>query len=143
MPTKKKAAPVKKVAAPRAPKKPQTLIVGFDDETKELLRQLVAAISIPGKITGPSPSEAAEIKKAVKEIAAGKQETIKFPTVNATGKEVVATVTLTMIREMINAKVGEGKTDKVVKCLNKYGAKNASTLDEEHFAAFYEDLKEI
>jgi len=141
--TKKKSAPVKKVTVPRAPKKQQTLIVGFDDETKELLRQLIAALSIPAKIhladvgeikpTYTGPREKVEVKHD-----AGKQETIKFPV-----KKTDETVTLTMIREMINAKVGEGKTDKVVKCLNKYGAKNASTLDEEHFAAFFEDLKDL
>jgi len=54
-----------------------------------------------------------------------------------------ATVTLTQIRELINAKVGEGKQPAIVALLQQHGAKNASTLDESNFVSFYQGLTEL
>lgn len=58
----------------------------------------------------------------------------------ATPAEQTPTVTLTQIRELISAKVAAGKTTDIVALLGKHGAKNASTLAEDQFESFYENL---
>lgn len=57
-------------------------------------------------------------------------------------KKTVAKVTLSQIRELINERVSEGKTDSVIACLGKFEVKSASALKEENYSDFYADLKE-
>lgn len=52
-------------------------------------------------------------------------------------------VTKEMVRELTSEKVQAGKTAKVKTLLAKYGAKNAATVPEESFVAYYKDLKAI
>lgn len=146
--------PPKKVAPVEEPKieDPQTVIViGFDAETKQLIRALTEALAnrpapiinltaspavpdmrptcntgsslLPAPAPAPAPSTPAVANKP-----------------EASQTEETPKTTLTQIRNSINAKVEEGKTTAIVALLGNYGAKNASTLSEEYFDAFYKDL---
>ena len=54
-----------------------------------------------------------------------------------------AVTTLTQIREAIQLKVEEGKTESIKKLLKKFDAKNATTLEEENYDAFYKAIVKL
>lgn len=52
-------------------------------------------------------------------------------------------VSLTQIREMIQEKAEEGKTDKIKQLLSKHSAKSASTLSAENYKSFFAQLSKL
>lgn len=138
--------PPKKVAPVEEPKieDPQTVIViGFDAETKQLIRALTEALANrPAPIINltASPANHSVVADAKAAIAAAPSTPAVTNKPEAAQPEETPKTTLTQIRNSINAKVEEGKTTAIVALLGNYGAKNASTLSEEYFDAFYKDL---
>lgn len=125
---------------------PQTIIVDFSADVKKALTDLTETLvkmvtlvqTASNKVVDTPPVKAkatvvAEAKTDVPKVE--QQELFKSSTASATS--------LTAIREMINLKVGENKTNGVVKLLNAHGAASASTLAEENYDAFYSDLKNL
>ena len=134
MATKKKAAPVKKAqpkaAAPtvRKPKAVAPTVIEFGEETKDLLRQLIAALT-PGEIISGKPATMVVVK-------AKEEKPIKEA-------EETEEVSLAEIRTMIQEKASGGKSAAILKLLEKYDVTTASALDESHYSAFYTALKKI
>lgn len=141
----KKAAPKK--AAPPAPKKvvapkSNVVVVDFSEDSKELLRGLIGAITssfAPVVVNAAAPGATKQVFQA--DIAAPIKAATPAPA--ATPPPPTANTLLTSIREMINTKAGEGKTAEIVALLSKYGAQSASTLEAEHFQGFFDDLKNV
>jgi len=125
------------------------VVIELGDETKQILRDLAQAIvSQKAPVINLKSVDSQVLEALVQGLAtnngghlqpapvANKIAVAKTPTPAVEQ----AAVTLTQIREMINAKVGEGKQPAIVALLKEHGAKNASTLDEEHFVSFYNSL---
>lgn len=104
---------------------PQVLIIEFSDDVKAFLTKLFSSAPTVARQSYTQPE---------KEPIAATNKTV------AAEAPKEATVTLTQIREAINAKAGENKTAAIVKLLGSFGAKNASSLAEESFGDFYEQL---
>lgn len=148
----KKKAPIKKVTNKPAVKKekaPQTLVISFSEDTRELLRSLIATLA---EVNTSSNTVPAKPKKAVTKkeetVEDAEEETKAAPQKNqsektSSTKKADNTVSLTSIRELINEKVGEGKMQDVVALLSEHGASNASSLKEENYEPFYNALKEL
>lgn len=159
----KKAAPKKAAVVvvpapkPKATKQPQVTLIDFTPDVKEILIALTAALvnhpapvihvqpaasgsgyAPPTPVTHSAPVPVVETPTAPKVTAQVVKPEVKqaemFQKEEATG------VNLTQIREMINAKAEAGKTEAIVSLLANFGAKNASTLAEEHFDEFYTQL---
>lgn len=148
----------KKAVAPPAPNevepKNNVMILSFDNETKELFKELISAIkNAPAPIINlttqqilPTASNSTSNVPAIETPSAtalGAQTSPKQAKLFEEPKPEAVTVSLTSIREMINLKAGEGKTQAIVKLLGDHGAKNASTLAEDKFDSFYQALKDI
>jgi hypothetical protein len=114
----------------------QTIVIDLSEDTKALLREAIKAFvqffAPPTIVEATTTAEAKEeIKEAVKEL-------IKAP------KQVEkATVSLTQIRELIQAKAADQKTTAIVALLKEFSASNASSLAEAHYVDFYEQLKDL
>jgi hypothetical protein len=129
----KKASPLKKVvkeAVVKSPKVQQT--IGFDEETKQLFRDLIAALQ---------PQQISVNTEAVK-IVKHKEEPVKTKA-DDTGDDDDKPVPLSRIRELIQDRASNGKTNAVLKALKKYGVGNATDLDEDNYRDFYNDLLAI
>lgn len=135
-----KAAPVEE---PKIEDPQTVLVIGFDAETKQLIRALAEALANrPAPIISltASPASHSVVADAKAVIAAAPSAPAVANKPEAAQPEEKPKTTLTQIRNSINAKVEEGKTTAIVALLGNYGAKNASTLSEEYFDAFYKDL---
>jgi len=127
-----KKAPVKKAApAPRAVKvKPPSML--------ELTLRICVALEVIAANSKP-----VVLTAMTSDAPDGQPIAIAAPVVAAPAGNPPpppATTSLTMIREQINAKVGEGKQDNVVALLAEYDATAGSNLAEEHYTAFYNKL---
>lgn len=137
-----KVAPVEesKIEAPQT-----VLVVGFDAETKQLIRALTEALA-----NRPAPIINLTAAPAVPDMRPTSTTSSSLPAPSAAPApsapavahkpEAAPTVSLSQIREAINLKVNEGKTTAIVALLNQHGAKNASTLAEDQFDSFYQNL---
>jgi len=114
----KKKAPVKKMPVKKTPVKPEpvTMIIDLSEDTKNFLSELFG--QKPVKTKPPVEDIPAPVKKENPNL-------------------------LTKIRETINSKASEGKTAKIVKLLGEFGVKNASTLPEEKYSEFLEQLEDL
>lgn len=133
-----KATKVAPVEEPQIEIPQNVTIIGFDAETKQILRALTEALANrPAPIINltavPTRAECSVPQPPI---------TVEAPktTAAANKPEPTVTVSLSQIRERISAKVAEGKTTAIVALLNQHGAKNASTLAEDQFESFYEAL---
>lgn len=141
-----KKAPVKKptakvvpvVRTPKAPKQ-QVVVVDFSEDTKSLLERLITAISnSSGQTVAATPAPAPVVNQAPAPIV----NQAPAPVVNQ-APAVSTDTLLTSIREMINTKATEQKTEGIVKLLGQFGAQNASSLLPENYQAFYDQLKAL
>lgn len=136
MAVKKKAAPVKKVAASKPKSQPQPVVYELGPGTKDFLIGLLAGFTtlVQRVLTVVPASQDAkpEPKPDPKPVAAPK------PAAESTNPNL-----LTKIRETINQKSEEGKTQKIVKLLGEFGAKNASSLDADKYEDFLERLQDL
>ena len=133
-----------------------TSIIGFDTETKQILRDLATAMaSRPAPIINLSSVDSTVLEKLVAALSTNSLKTPEKVT-RADVEEIKKTmqpkakpepeetsVSLTQIREVISSKVAENKTTAIVALLAKHGAKNASTLEEDQFASFYSNLLKL
>ena len=105
---------------------PQTLVLDFSDDAKAFLTKLFSSVPTTARQSYTQPEK----------------EPIAQVTTNKAAAEAPkeATVTLTQIREAINAKAGENKTALIVGLLGNFGAKNASSLPEDSWSDFYNQL---
>lgn len=124
-----------------------TLIVGFDAETKQLIRALTEALANrPAPIINLAAAQPISTAPSALKVTANvpaPKVTAKASAPAPTNDEPEETVSLTQIREAINAKVSEGKTTAIVALLHKCGAKNASTLAEEYYNSFFTELQTL
>ena len=115
----------------------QTIVIDLSEDTKELLREAIKAFVqffapptiVEEKTTGPA--KAKEESKEVKELTKAPKQVEK------------ATVSLTQIRKLIQAKAADQKTTAIVALLKEFSASNASSLAETHYVDFYEQLKDL
>ena len=136
MPETKKTAPDESV---EQNKHTQTIVIDLSEETKALLREAIKAFVqffAPPTIVEEktTPAEAKEESKEVKELT-------KAP--KAPKQAEKSTVSLTQIRELIQAKAADQKTTAIVALLKEFSASNASSLAETHYVDFYEQLKDL
>lgn len=133
MPENKKTAPDESV---EQNKHTQTIVIDLSDDTKALLREAIKAFVqffAPPTIVEEKATQA-EAKQEVE----AKKELTKAP------KQVEkSTVSLTQIRELIQAKAADQKTTAIVALLKDFSASNASSLAETHYVDFYEQLKDL
>jgi hypothetical protein len=115
----------------------QTIVIDLSEDTKALLREAIKAFvqffappTIVEATTTPAEAKE-EIKEAVKELTKAPKQVEK------------ATVSLTQIRELIQAKAADQKTTAIVALLKEFSASNASSLAETHYVDFYEQLKDL
>lgn len=124
--------------------KPNVLIIDFSDDVKDLLKSLLVAIgssqvkiptatTVVPKIASPVEQAPAVTKAPVEQARVVE----KAPVANQ------VQIGLTQIRELINEKATNGKTNKIVELLKEFGASNASTLDASHYGDFYNKLNLI
>lgn len=115
----------------------QTIVIDLSEDTKALLREAIKAFVqffAPPTIVEAKTAQAEakeEIKEAVKELTKASKQVEK------------STVSLTQIRELIQAKAADQKTTAIVALLKDFSASNASSLAETHYVDFYEQLKEL
>jgi hypothetical protein len=133
MPENKKTAPDESV---EQNKHTQTIVIDLSEDTKELLREAIKAFVqffAPPTIVEEktTQAEAKEESKEVKELTKAPKQAEK------------ATVSLTQIRELIQAKAADQKTTAIVALLKEFSASNASSLAEAHYVDFYEQLKDL
>lgn len=153
MATSKKQTPVETT-------EPATTIIGFDAETKEILRELAQAMANrPAPIINLASVETKVLESILDRLATPAvaptfmpvppscdqykvvdPPMTQVPAVTAMAQVPAAKVSLSQIREGITLKMSEGKTNEVKALLTTYGAKNASTLSEENFGPFYSQL---
>lgn len=131
--------PTKKVAAPKS----NIVVVDFSEDSKELLKGLISAItSAFAPVIAQAPVAAQPAQQQTKQVL----QADLFPPIKKE-EPVVKTdeaVTLTMIREQINIKADkEGKTAEIVALLGKFHAQNASSLDPENYTMFYNELTHL
>jgi len=133
------------------PKEPTTIInvIEFSEDSKNLIKDLIKALTnqpapVVNITTTPSAA-AAPVAKAEtpKPVQTPKPAPVETPKAAEEKTEEGNTVSLTQIRELINLKAGEGKTAKIVSLLGEHGAKNASSLAEENYTNFYNQLKNL
>lgn len=134
MPETKKTAPDESVEQTKIT---QTIVIDLSEDTKALLREAIKAFvqffappTIVEAKTAPAEAKE-EIKEAVKELTKAPKQVEK------------ATVSLTQIRELIQAKAADQKTTAIVGLLKEFSASNASSLAETHYVDFYEQLKDL
>lgn len=133
MPENKKTAPDESV---EQNKNTQTIVIDLSDDTKALLREAIKAFVqffapptiVEEKTTQPEAKQEVEAKK----------ELTKAPK-----QAEKSTVSLTQIRELIQAKAADQKTTAIVALLKEFSASNASSLAETHYVDFYEQLKDL
>jgi hypothetical protein len=114
----------------------QTIVIDLSEDTKALLREAIKAFVqffAPPTIVEEktTPAEAKEESKEVKELTKAPKQAEK------------ASVSLTQIRELIQAKAADQKTTAIVALLKEFSASNASSLAETHYVDFYEQLKDL
>jgi hypothetical protein len=115
----------------------QTIVIDLSEDTKALLREAIKAFVqffAPPTIVEATTTQAEakeEIKEAVKELTKAPKQAEK------------ASVSLTQIRELIQAKAADQKTTAIVALLKEFSASNASSLAETHYVDFYEQLKDL
>jgi NAD(P)H-hydrate repair Nnr-like enzyme with NAD(P)H-hydrate dehydratase domain len=118
----------------------QTIVIDLSDDTKALLREAIKAfvqffapptlvLDADKNIVSEKTKE--ENREAIKESAKAPKQVEK------------ATVSLTQIRELIQAKAADQKTTAIVSLLKEFSASNASSLAETHYVDFYEQLKDL
>lgn len=133
MPENKKTAPDESV---EQNKHTQTIVIDLSDDTKALLREAIKAFVqffAPPTIVEEKTAQA-EAKQEVE----AKKELTKAPK-----QAEKSTVSLTQIRELIQAKAADQKTTAIVALLKEFSASNASSLAETHYVDFYEQLKDL
>jgi hypothetical protein len=140
MPETKKTAPDESVEQTKIT---QTIVIDLSDDTKALLREAIKAfvqffapLTIVEEKT--TQTEAKEESKEVKEESKEVKELTKAPK-----QAEKSTVSLTQIRELIQAKAADQKTTAIVALLKEFSASNASSLAEAHYVDFYEQLKDL
>lgn len=132
MPENKKTAPDESV---EQTKNTQTIVIDLSDDTKALLREAIKAFvqffAPPTIVETTTPAEAKQEVEAKKELTKAPKQVEK------------STVSLTQIRELIQAKAADQKTTAIVALLKEFSASNASSLAETHYVDFYEQLKDL
>jgi hypothetical protein len=114
----------------------QTIVIDLSEDTKALLREAIKAFVqffAPPTIVEEKTTQF-ESKQEVEE----KKELTKAPK-----QAEKSTVSLTQIRELIQAKAADQKTTAIVALLKEFSASNASSLAETHYVDFYEQLKDL
>lgn len=123
-------------------------VIALDDRTLEVLGVLAEALgTLTGKLqtmqTAPAPTATAMQAAPVQQPAPVAQP-VQQPTQQPAATATTTGPTLTQLREGINAKATTPeRTNAVLALLGKYGASSASTLAEENYAAFYNDLNAL
>jgi NAD(P)H-hydrate repair Nnr-like enzyme with NAD(P)H-hydrate dehydratase domain len=118
----------------------QTIVIDLSEDTKALLREAIKAfvqffapptlvLDADKNIVSEKTKE--ENRDAIKELAKAPKLVEK------------ATVSLTQIRELIQAKAADQKTTAIVSLLKEFSASNASSLAEIHYVDFYKQLKDL
>lgn len=133
MPENKKTAPDESVEQNTHR---QTIVIDLSEDTKALLREAIKAFVqffAPPTIVEEKTTQA-EAKQEVE----AKKELTKAPK-----QAEKSTVSLTQIRELIQAKAADQKTTAIVALLKEFSASNASSLAETHYVDFYEQLKDL
>jgi hypothetical protein len=133
MPETKKTAPDESV---EQNKHTQTIVIDLSEDTKALLREAIKAF-----VQFFAPPTIVEEKTTQAE---AKQEVeVKKELTKAPKQAEKSTVSLTQIRELIQAKAADQKTTAIVALLKEFSASNASSLAETHYVDFYEQLKDL
>lgn len=150
------AKATKPVESPIPEANSNVLVIEFGEDTKHLIRELTQALA--NKAAPVINLQTVDIEALVKGLSAQQAVSHTIPStgtsapVKVVAKPAAPTakvvesetkVSLTQIRELITSKVDEGKSPLLVELFGKFGAKNASTLPEEHFAEFYQNLLEL
>ncbi len=133
-------------------------LIGFDEETKQILRDLTQAIvSQKAPVINLKSVDSTVLEALVKGLAnapvgnSAPAQTAMTPAAKPAPKlniqekeyDVTPSTTLTQIRELINAKVNEGKKPAIIALLGEHGATTASNLEEDQFDAFYVNLAKL
>lgn len=98
----------------------------FSDEAKQFLTDLFS-------------SNRQQIESIREEPAIVNKVSKKNTTETSSNEEI----SLTQIRELIQSKAEEGKTDEIKQLLSKFSAKSASTLSAENYVSFYKQLSKL
>lgn len=124
----------------------------FDNFSKAMLKAAEAfseAAKVMNAMKVPAPTATAMQAAPVQQPAPQQQATAPTATVQQpVNQQPAATTTgaptLTQLREAINAYVTtDERGQKLMQVLSKYGASSASTLAEENYAAFFNDIKAL
>jgi hypothetical protein len=116
------------------------VVVDFSDDTKNLIKLLIAAISA---------APVAQAKEPYSKAAPMQSVPVAQATTNAVAEqaelfpEAQTGTSLTEIRSVIQLKVSEKKTNAVVSLLSEFGAANAQSLEQKDWDSFYAKLQNL